>query len=567
MKTHRVQYAVRLAVIFTLYFMAAHIGLNVYSGSNIVTVIWLPAGIALASILLFGYKVTPAISAAILVQALTQQFSILGALAFTVANTIEPLLGAWLLQARNHFDHSMERVSDVVRFIVLAASISTAIGATLGVMALLYTAAIHPSAIPKSWAEWWVSDALGDLLIVPLALVWSYMGMGILRHVLSVLKGGALLLLLVIATIVAFWGVAPEKLKPFILAYAVFPLLVWISLRFRQLGSVNAIFIASLVATVGTLVTYAHASAHSITHELILLQTFMGATAATFLIISAGVNERDSNYQRRIELATRADELDKQKLHLQALNQAKDDFVTIASHQLKTPPTVIKQYVGMLLSGKGGRVTEKQREMLQHAYDSNEKQLRVIRDILNIAQLDTGRVVLHKEEVDLVNLITDVVGDKSGILAKRQQTLNFVHSRNAYPVKADRIKLYMVLDNLLDNASKYSPEGKAIVVKLTTYNAYTTISIKDGGIGFSSTDTPKLFRKFARIDSATIASTDGTGIGLYWAKKIVDLHGGTITAKSKPGRGSTFQISLPRGTRQRAPLKNPLLKPAKTPAT
>jgi signal transduction histidine kinase len=545
MKASRIRYALKLVLIFAIYLVIAKTSLNVYPGGHVVTVIWPPAGIALAVLLLFGYKVTPAISAAVFVLALTQGYSPLAALGFTIANTAEPMLGAFLLNFRNQFDHSFERVSDVVRFIVLAAVISTAFGATFGVIALLLSGAIHTAGITSSWVEWWVGDLLGDLVVVPFVMVWSYHGFRSLRNILSLFKATVLLGCLAVVTFIAFRGFNSIGIKPFVLAYLVFPLFIWISLRFRQLGSTTAIFITALIARFGTIATFRQAGAHVVTNRLVLLQTFLGATAATFMIISAGVLERDASYRRRFELATKAEQLSKQKARLQALNRAKDDFIMIASHQLKTPPTIIKQYTGMLLDDMGGKITAGQRSMLQHIYDANEKQLRVIRDILNVAQVDAGNVILHKETVDLVALLQEVIDDKTGMLAEHRQSLAFMHARDSYQVDADRIKLYTVLDNIVDNASKYTPDGKAIEVRLTKYNGHVTVAVKDEGIGFSKEDARRLFRKFTRISGASTTSTFGTGIGLYWAKKVMDLHGGSITTQSRPGRGSTFRISLP----------------------
>jgi len=545
MKARR-RYILTLVSIFTVYVVAAKISLNIYPGGHVITVIWPPAGITLASLLLFGYKVTPAIFAASFVVSSTQNATPLAALGFATANTVEPLLGAFLLKLRNQFDYSLERVRDVIRFIVLAAIISTAVGATLGVVVLLAAGFIHTSAAGMSWTEWWISDMLGDLVVAPFILVWRYHGLRVLRkNVRSLVKAILLLACLTLVTMVAFRGFTSIGIKPFILAYLVFPLLVWLSLRFRQLGSVTAVLLVSLVATFGTIMTFRYDNAQTITGQLLRVQTFLATTGATFMIIAAGVLERDANYVRRLELAAKTAQLARQKARLQALSQAKDDFITIASHQLKTPPTVIKQYAGMLLENRGGAITSKQRDMLRHVYDANEKQLRVIRDILNVAQVDTGNVVLHKEDVDLVALIQEVVDDKAGMFAEHKQSPTFIHARGSCHVNADRVKLYTVLDNIVDNASKYSPDGTAIEIKLTKYKSQIITAVKDNGIGFSGEDSLQLFRKFSRIGNGPAAFTGGTGIGLYWAKKVIDLHGGTITAKSKLGRGSTFSISLP----------------------
>ncbi len=249
--------------------------------------------------------------------------------------------------------------------------------------------------------------------------------------------------------------------------------------------------------------------------------------------------------ERQRELELEADTITKKHEELVTLSQAKDEFLSLASHQLRTPATAVKQYVGMMLQGYAGDVPEHLTPMLAQAYESNERQLLIIDDMLRVAQVDAGKVRLHKEEVDLGNLIKQTVGDQGSRFAELKQTVKVEKYKKPVLVHVDKGRMHMVLENLIDNASKYSDEGKTINIKVVCYKTIAVISIKDQGVGIAGDDLPKLFQKFSRIDNSFSTRVGGTGLGLYWAKKIIDLHGGTIEVKSQLGKGTEFKIKLP----------------------
>lgn len=249
--------------------------------------------------------------------------------------------------------------------------------------------------------------------------------------------------------------------------------------------------------------------------------------------------------QRKKELERITAGLTEQRKQLVALNQAKDEFISLASHQLRTPATGVKQYVGMALEGFAGDLTPELRTFLERAYESNERQIEIINDLLNVAKVDAGKVSLHMEKTDLVALIKSVILEQASHFADREQLVIFKPSRPSLEVPADSNRLRMVLDNLLDNASKYTPHGKSIEVKISKSSGRIYIAVIDEGVGIEPGDINKIFRKFSRLDNALSAHVGGSGLGLYWAQKIIDLHKGTITVTSKPGAGSTFTVSLP----------------------
>jgi two-component system CheB/CheR fusion protein len=247
------------------------------------------------------------------------------------------------------------------------------------------------------------------------------------------------------------------------------------------------------------------------------------------------------------------DNLLKQRDKLQKLNDAKDEFIMLASHQLRTPATAVKQYVGMLVDGYAGAMSEEQSKMLTVAYKSNERQLEIIEDLLRVAKVDAGKVYLEKKPYDIGQQVETAMKEQAVLFENRGQTIAYNPPSKQVIVYGDYRLILMVIENILDNAGKYSQDGKQVIISIKQSDIYTSISIQDKGVGISKVDMKKLFEKFSRIDNSLSASVKGTGLGLYWAKKILDLHGGNIKVTSKINRGSIFTINTP--TRESSALK------------
>lgn len=232
--------------------------------------------------------------------------------------------------------------------------------------------------------------------------------------------------------------------------------------------------------------------------------------------------------------------------HLEELNRSKDEFISISSHQLRTPATGVKQYLGMVLEGFLGSVPPEQKAMLEKAYESNERQLRIVSDLLRVAQVDAGKVVLHKQETDVGQLLNDVITGLKSVFSERSQTLTLDIDCDAPMALIDIQTVRMVCENIIENASKYSEAGVTIQVEVTCDDEFVIVRVIDEGVGIAQEDQGKLFAKFTRIDNVLSTKVGGTGLGLYWAKKIMDTHSGEITYKSNKPKGSIFTIKLPK---------------------
>jgi two-component system cell cycle sensor histidine kinase PleC len=262
-------------------------------------------------------------------------------------------------------------------------------------------------------------------------------------------------------------------------------------------------------------------------------------------LILLAMEDVTTQWKLKVNSSKITENLIKQRDQLQMLSDAKDEFISLASHQLRTPATVVKQYTGMLSQGYAGELTQDQLRMLNIASKSNERQLEIIDALLRVARVDAGKVYLNKSYCDVTSQVEEVIEGLSILFKSRGQSVIFKKPKTKMVASIDPKLMLMVLENVLDNAGKYSSEGKQITIDVYQNDNYTVVTIKDCGIGMRKNDIQKLFKKFSRIDNPNSTSIDGTGLGLYWAKKILDLHKGNIEVTSELNVGSTFKIITP----------------------
>jgi len=247
--------------------------------------------------------------------------------------------------------------------------------------------------------------------------------------------------------------------------------------------------------------------------------------------------------QKKIDDATR--ELTKSNEKLMALDKAKDEFVSMASHQLRTPLTSIKGYISMVLEGDAGDVNETQKQMLGQALFSSQRMVYLISDLLNVSRLRTGKFIIEPKQVYLPDLVESEVEQLIEGAKAKNITLSYVKPRRCATLMLDDMKIRQVVMNFIDNAIYYTPNGGKITVNLKQTEHSVEFKVKDTGIGVPKDQIHKLFTKFYRADNARKARPDGTGIGLFMAKKVVVAQKGSIIVESVEGEGSTFGFSFP----------------------
>ena len=269
--------------------------------------------------------------------------------------------------------------------------------------------------------------------------------------------------------------------------------------------------------------------------------------------ITVDVTEQ-RDLKAKINLAKRQDRLNREEAkllqkrneELEIINKTKEEFVALASHQLRTPATAVKQYLGMVLQGYAGSISDMQTDMLQKAFDSNERQIQIINQILNTARADTGRLIMTLAPIDIVTLVKIIVEDLRSTIEGHQHTLFVELPKTKIIMNVDSGYIRMALENLINNADKYTPENGSIKVSLKNLQTKVLINVEDSGVGIAKIDIDKLFIKFSRIHNPLSIRAGGSGIGLYLAGEIVRLHDGVVNVSSKLGKGTIFSMELPK---------------------
>lgn len=224
---------------------------------------------------------------------------------------------------------------------------------------------------------------------------------------------------------------------------------------------------------------------------------------------------------------------------------AKDELLALASHQLRTPATGVKQYIGMLKEGYGGKITAQQKRLIEKAYESNERQLGTINDMLFVAKADSGHLELTIERINLTSLVTDIIDEQLDLIKDKKHKLLRHFPKKPIYIKGDTKYLRMAIENLVNNAIKYTPQKGKIEIGIKRRKASVELSVADTGIGISEKDFTMLFKKFSRIPNTMTTQVSGTGIGLYLAQKIMKAHEGKIKFTSVEDEGSTFSLVFP----------------------
>jgi len=255
------------------------------------------------------------------------------------------------------------------------------------------------------------------------------------------------------------------------------------------------------------------------------------------------VKDLNANLEQRIDAATR--ELRASNAQLQKLDEAKDEFISMASHQLRTPLTSIKGYVSMLMDGDVGTVTSEQKHLLQEAFISSERMVRLIGDFLNVSRLQTGKFIIDRHPVDLAKVIDEEVEGLGPNASARGMKFRYKMPKDFPLLDLDENKIQQVIMNFSDNAIYYSKENSTIDINLAVVGNHVEFTVKDTGIGVPHAEQDQLFNKFFRATNARKQRPDGTGVGLFLAKKVIDAHDGQIIFHSKEGEGSTFGFRLP----------------------
>ncbi len=274
------------------------------------------------------------------------------------------------------------------------------------------------------------------------------------------------------------------------------------------------------------------------------------AAQAGIAIENARLYEEMKDFSKtlQVEVDRQTKELRDANVRLQQLDTAKTEFISLASHQLRTPLTIIKGYISMMVEGTWGKVPSKQAEQLDKVYKSNDRLINLVEDLLTVSRIESGRLEFEWEMISLEEMVESAVTEFSQVAKEKNLYLKLNKPEKPLPkIKIDSLKIRQVVQNLIDNALHYTKKG-GITINLEEDKKKIRFSIKDTGIGISAKEKVTLFEKFSRGKEVGKMHTEGTGLGLYLGAKMINAHDGKIWVESEgKGKGSTFFFELPVG--------------------
>jgi signal transduction histidine kinase len=509
-------YVAKVLALFAIYFGTARFGLSLNAVSRFATLVWLPSGIALAALLLFGYRLWPGILLGAFLVNFFNGAPLFVAMGICIGNTLEALVGTYLLK-RNGFRHTLNSLRDVLFLVLLAMPLSALISATFGVTSLLLGKVITFSSYYDTWSAWWIGDMISILIVTPFLLTWSIWP----REKVSskrLAEIGILTLFVLAVGLFVFLGLFQPQRGSYPITYLVFPSLIWASLRFGPRGALSAILVLSILAIVGTMQRISPFSTGNLSESLVFLQSFMGTITITSLILAAVMAER------------------------RELESRKDEFISMASHELKTPLTSLQGYTELLQRRFKKLDNQEVLPYLAKMATQINQLSRLIADLLDISKIQAGKIAFAEDAVDIDALVHEVVENLQQTTSQHQI---IIEGSEQHAIVGDKERIGQVLINLITNAMKYSPRAKRIIVHLTHTHETLTISVQDFGIGIPKAHQEKVFQRFYRVSSDKEQTYPGLGIGLYIAHQIIEHHGGKMWVESTEGQGSTVSFSLP----------------------
>src|SRR6266516_3175569 len=521
-----------IGILTLVYFIAGKFGLMLASLHASASPVWPPAGIALAALLLLGYRAWPAIFVGAFLVNVTTAGNFATSFAIATGNTLEALAGAWLVNRFAGGRNVFERPQGVFKF-ALAAAISTVISPVFGITSLALTGFADWANYGAIWLTWWLGDATGDLVFTPLVLLWSAASKRRWNK-REAAEVGALLLLLVLLSGIVFGGWLEISARSYPIAFICGPVVIWTAFRFTQRETATGLFILSAIAVWGTLHGFGPFLRETENQSLLALQWWIAVLTITAMALSAGMAER-----RRIE-----EELQQQKSVVETANRTKDHFLAMLSHELRTPLTpVISTLESLEIEPAQKGDTKSALAMIRR---NIELETQLIDDLLDFTRIARDKMQLRFVPVDAHLAILNVVEICRAEAESKRLHMHRNLRANTRHVAAEAAKFQQIIWNLLKNAIKFTPnEGEIVISSSNPSPEVLTISVCDTGIGMEPDVMQRIFNPFEQGNRSFERRFGGLGLGLAISKSLAQAQGGTLTAQSDGrDRGSTFILSM-----------------------
>jgi len=487
-----------------------------------VTAVWPPTGFAIAAILRFGRRSAIGVFLGALIANATAHEPFAVATGIAIGNTAEAMLAVMLMR-RFEFDAALSRVRDVL-VLIGAIAVSPIIAATVGVASLGLGGVQPVSALPALWWLWWMGDALGGLIVAPFILVWTER-----RRRGDVVEG--LIGIVLLAAVCAASFVISRRVQA--TEYVVFPFVIWAALRFGPLGTATAAIVSNAIAVWGTHLGRGPFAGAGPEQGFVLLQIFMAVVVTTGLLLGAITAQYRQAQQR------------------------KDEFLAMLGHELRNPLAPIVHAVE-LLGRRDPPVAEQAREIIRR---QAAHLTRLVDDLLDVSRITRGAIQLDRRAVRLDEIVHAAADTWRHLAAQKRQRLTLEIADRSIWLDVDPIRFTQIVANLLHNAIKFTPPEGTIVLRADVEDGAAVIRVRDNGEGLDPDVVDEVFDLFVQGPPSLDRPRGGLGLGLTLVRQLVELHGGTVEARSDGiGQGSEFTVRMPfiaAPERLEAPLREP----------
>ncbi len=523
----RTRYLLLILLFAFLYLVSGRLGLllQAYKG---VTPIWPPAGLAVMWLWWFGLRSWPGIVIGVAVLAYTVGIPPAAAIPSLIGNTIEPVLSVFLL-LHFKFDDSFTRLRNVLLFVAIAALLSPIVSATIGAISFCSVGITTWNQCHILWLTWWLGNAIGVIVIAPLVLMWRKR-----PHNTSSFRTAELLLLatfLVATSWLVFGGGTMLWTVPLPLAYLLFPFVIWGSVRFSQHGATLCTVIISILAVGGGLEGYGPFVLNEGLIAFILEVSFIGVVSLIGLVLAAVFTERQlAEEQSQAYL-----------IELEQSNRELRDLAFISSHQLQEPLRKIEIFSERLYRRYTDAMGSDGKKDIDRLQRSVNQMQALVHDLLTYSRITT--TPLQFTSINMRVLVEDVVAELNDYV---QRVNGQVQIGELPTIEADRSQMKQLIHHLLVNGLKFHREGQRPLVKIegqyVANQEICEITVADNGIGFDEKYLNKIFTIFQRLHQQD--DYEGNGTGLTICRKITERHNGHIQARSTPGQGTKFIVTL-----------------------
>jgi signal transduction histidine kinase/CheY-like chemotaxis protein len=529
-------YLMRFVIVAAASIAASWVGFFLLPQGASATLIWPPSAVGIAVLFLYGYDLWPAIVVSTLGVFLLRNGNVPLDLGIAVSNALEAFIGAYFLRRYVQLDPMLARLRDGLGLLVacITPTFVAALIITLTQYFLGHTSLVE---VDTSFVALWIGHAVSALSFTPFLIRWLHR-VKFTKTKNEVAEGVLLFGALSVFSYLAFWT-ADSAVGPLSIIYVLLIILIWASMRAGPRGTTLALALISAFGISGLLFGYEPVRNQQ---AMLGVQVLLVALDILFLLFVSIVEERK---EAVVSLQQNVGQLQSALLKIQSEDQAKTNFLTILAHELRNPLAPIVTSVELMKSDPQAAIDPALVEIIEvHARTISL----LLDDLLDISRITQSKFELRRERLPLRTAVDRSVESVRPLLNVRKHALEVSLPEGEVFLDADPVRFEQMLVNLLNNACKYTNPGGRITITASVEGGMAVLRVADNGIGIAKEKLPGIFEMFGQR-GAELRAPGGLGVGLSLTKQLVELHGGTIEARSRGlGMGSAFTLRMPLST-------------------